>query len=84
MTFLLTILTLILVYYILKVLARMFAPYLIKKIIDKMQKKAAQQFTDQEQEGAVKTGETVIDKKPQNTKITNKNVGEYVDFEEVE
>lgn len=85
MGFLKTLLTLLLIYYILKILMRFFAPFLIKKVVDKMQKKAEEQFGSQQQEPVVKEGETVIDKKPiKPVKQSNKNVGEYVDFEEVE
>lgn len=83
MGFLRTILILILIYYVIKFLARLFAPYLMKKAVEKMQKKAEEQF-GQQQESVVREGETVIDKKPSNKKPSNKNVGEYVDFEEVE
>lgn len=82
MGFLITLLTLILIYYVLKILMRFLAPFLIKKAVNKMQKKAEAHF--QQQEPTVKKGETIIDRKPKNVQQTNKNVGEYVDFEEVE
>lgn len=78
------ILTLLLIYYAFKLLMRLLAPFLMKKAVEKMQKKAEQQFGKQQQETTVKEGETVIDKKPSNTKQSNKDVGEYVDFEEIE
>ena len=39
---------------------------------------------DQSPAQEVKEGETVIDKKPAEPRVSNNNVGEYVDFEEVE
>lgn len=78
------ILTLLLIYYAFKLLMRLLAPFLMKKAVEKMQKKAEQQFGKQQQETTVKEGETVIDKKPSNTKQSNKDVGEYVDFEEID
>ncbi len=78
-----TLVTIILVYYALKFLMKLLAPFLIKKAVDKMQQKAEQQYRNN-QEPDVKEGEVVIDKKPTNIKESNKNVGEYVDFEEVE
>ncbi len=84
MKFLSTLLLIVAIYYLLKLLLRIFAPYLIKKFLDKMQQKAERQFTNINEDNNVKTGETVIDKKPKTTKGTNENVGEYVDFEEIE
>ena len=70
--------------YALKFLAKLFAPFLLKKAVNKMQEKAAEQFRNQQPKSTVKDSETVIDKSP--TKNTNgKNtVGEYVDFEELD
>lgn len=84
MNFLKTILILILVYYAFKIIMRLLAPYLMKKAMHKMQQKAEQQFNKQQKEDVVKEGETVIDKTPKKTKSSNKNVGEYVDFEEID
>lgn len=83
MNFLRTILIIILVYYVLKFLVKLFAPYLLKKAVDKVQKKAAQQYSNQ-QESTVDEGKTVVDKKPQDSKQSNNSVGEYVDFEEID
>ena len=83
MNFLRTILIIILVYYVLKFLVKLFAPYLLKKAVDKVQKKATQQYNNQ-QESTVDEGKTVVDKKPQTTKRSNNSVGEYVDFEEID
>jgi len=82
--FLKTILIILLVYYAIKFLARLFAPYLIKKAVDKVQKKAEQQFRNQQQASDVEVGKTVIDKKPNTTKQSNNSVGEYVDYEEID
>ncbi|MBS9773998.1 MAG: DUF4834 family protein [Tenacibaculum sp.] len=83
MVFLKTLLYIVLIYYVVKVLIRIFAPYLIKKAVDKMQQKAQQQYQNNQQP-EVKEGEVVIDKKPNNINKSNNDVGEYVDFEEVE
>ncbi|WP_299008179.1 DUF4834 family protein [uncultured Tenacibaculum sp.] len=82
--FLKTILIILLVYYAIKFLARLFAPYLIKKAVDKVQKKAEQQFRNEQQASDVEVGKTVIDKKPNTTKQSNNSVGEYVDYEEID
>lgn len=86
MGFLKTLLILILIYYVLKILMRFLTPFLIKKVVDKVQKKAEEQFGDRQQETDVQEGETVIDKAPKSSSIeqSKKDVGEYIDFEEVE
>ncbi|MDG1527791.1 MAG: DUF4834 family protein [Polaribacter sp.] len=78
-----TIAIILLVYYGFKFLAKLFAPYLMKRMVNKMQEKAQGQQQRQQQPN-VKVGETVIDKKPQNKNQSNNSVGEYVDYEEVE
>lgn len=83
-TFLRTILTIVVIYYVLKFLVKLFAPYLLKKAVDKVQKKAAEQYNNQQQNSDVEEGKTVIDKKPQTSKQSNNSVGEYVDFEEID
>lgn len=74
------ILIIVLVYYGFKFLSRWLIPFLIKRFIDKMAKRA-NQFNRQEPD--IKEGETIIEKKPKTPKKTNKNVGEYIDFEEL-
>lgn len=81
--FLRTILFLLFFYYAFKFFARLLGPYILKKAVNKMKEKAEQQHKKQ-QEPTVKNGETVIDKRPQQRKESNKDVGEYVDFEELE
>ena len=83
MSFLRTLLVILLVYYAVKFVVRLFAPYLIKKAVDKVQKKAQQQYNAQ-RETTVEEGKTVIDKKPTQNKQSNDSVGEYVDFEEID
>ena len=79
-----TILIIVFCYYLFKFLARLFAPYLLKKAMSKMQEKAQQQYNHQQKSTNVKEGETVIDRKPQSSNNSNNNVGEYVDFEEID
>ncbi|MFD1162282.1 DUF4834 family protein [Hwangdonia seohaensis] len=82
-----TILIIVLVYYGIKVLSRIFAPFLIKYAAKKAEKQFGEQFGQfrgkQEQEKPIREGEVTIDKMP-NTKASNKKVGDYVDFEEIE
>lgn len=78
-----TIAIILLVYYVFKYLTKLFAPYLMKRMVNKMQEKARNQHQNQQQPN-VKVGETIIDKKPQGTNQSNDSVGEYVDYEEVD
>ena len=71
-------------YYAFKFLVRLFAPVLVKKMADTMQRKAEQQFGNNREQNTVKVGETIIDKKPQSNQQSRNSVGEYVDFEEIE
>lgn len=84
MGFLRTIFFILIFYYAFKFLARLFAPFLMKKVADTMQKKAEQQFGGQQPKSNVKEGETIIDKAPRNNTQSKNSVGEYVDFEEIE
>jgi len=83
MGFFKTILILLFIYYAFKFFIRLFGPLLMKKAVDKMKKKAEEKFAGTQQP-TVKEGETIIDKKPQNSKKTNDSVGDYVDFEEID
>lgn len=82
MGFLRTIAILMLVYYGLKFIARLAFPALIKKYMRNMEDKFNNQQGQQREEN-INIGETVIDKKP-STKTSKDDVGEYIDYEEVE
>lgn len=56
----------------------------MKKAVKKMEKKAKQQYKNQNTQADVKVGETIIDKKPNLNQQGNKSVGEYIDFEEID
>ena len=82
------VLYLLLFYFLAKILLRVFAPYLFKYAAKKAEQKFGQQFggfqqnkTKQKQQ---KAGETIIDKMPEQNKTSNKNIGEYIDYEEVD
>jgi hypothetical protein len=78
-----TILIILTFYYGFKLISRYVLPFFLKRYINKVQDRARQHHQNQQQSN-VKVGETVIDKKPLNTNQSNNNVGEYVDYEEVE
>jgi hypothetical protein len=74
----------LLIYYILKIIGRLFFPLLFKKMVSKAEQRMRDQQQKQYQNTTeTKVGETVIDKKPQQSK-PDKNVGEYIDYEEVD
>ncbi len=77
-----TIVIIMLVYYGLKIVSRYAFPFFIKRFMGKMENKFREQqgFNNEED---INIGETVIDKKP-NNRTSNNDVGEYVDYEEVE
>nr|WP_093142863.1 DUF4834 family protein [Ulvibacter litoralis] len=86
MTFLKTILIVLLVYYGLKFLLKLTGPYLMRYVTKKAGQKFEQAFggaqngTSQPRE----EGSVIIDKMPSSkTKGTN-TVGEYVDYEEID
>jgi len=86
MTFLKTILIVLLVYYAIKFLFRLAKPYLIRYI----SKKAGQQFEQffgnpaNTNTPPQKEGNITIDTMPSQNKGKGKKVGEYVEYEEVE
>lgn len=77
-----TIVIIMLVYYVFKIVARYAFPFFIKRFMGKMENKFREQQGYNKKE-EVNIGETVIDKAPTN-KTSNSDVGEYVDYEEVE
>ncbi|OBX21440.1 uncharacterized protein DUF4834 [Gelidibacter algens] len=86
--FLRTILIILLVYYGVKILMRLFAPYFVRYMSKKMQERFGGQFQQQQQQqqdkNRPKDGETVIDKIPQQRQTSDKKVGEYIDYEEID
>lgn len=81
-----TIFIIMLVYYGFKILSRLLAPYLVKYVHKKAEQRFGQQFSQnqQQQYQQTKEGETSIDKMPNSGKSANKDVGEYVDYEEID
>lgn len=81
-----TLAIIVIVYYAIKFIGRYILPLFVSKIIDNVEKKMKdqqQQFNNQQEKSTGKVGETVIAKKPSDYKEGNKNIGDYVDYEEV-
>ena len=84
MGFLKTIGILIIIYYALKFFSRYIAPIFLKKVMSNVEKKMKEQQQNQRTgQPQGKVGETVIAKKPTTPKEGNKDVGDYVDYEDV-
>tara|TARA_B100000287_G_C20364801_1_gene675308 strand:- start:423 stop:683 length:261 start_codon:yes stop_codon:yes gene_type:complete len=85
MQFLRTILIIFLVYYCLKLIGRLIAPFLIKKMANKMQDRFNRKFMNHQntcqeaEEGTI----TIQNSKAKN-KSNSKDIGDYIDFEEIE
>ncbi len=86
MVLLKTILILILVYYGLKLLWRLFAPRVFGYAVKKAEERFGQQFGNfhDYSESSKKEGETTISKRPPRKANPSKKVGEYIDFEEID
>lgn len=78
-----TLAILIIVYYIFKFFVRYIGPIFLKKVVSNVEKKFNEQQQNQANTTEGEVGETIIAKKPVNQKQSNKNVGDYVDYEEV-
>lgn len=83
-----TVLIVLLVYFGLKILLRYFGPILLRYFMKKMGRKFEKQFNQQfggfQQPDQKKEGKVSIDKKPGSQKRSNKKVGEYIDYEEID
>lgn len=80
------ILVVLLIYFGFKVFIKWFGPMILKYFLKRIGKKFQQQFNQQPpHSGKAKTkGKVVIDKKPTGRRKSNKNVGEYIDYEEID
>ena len=74
-----------LISYILKFVGRYIFPFLLKRYIKKKKSQFSQQFT-QQQDTTVEDeeGKVTIKTKVKNSKSDKTDMGEYVDFEEVD
>ena len=76
-----------LTYLLLKYLGRILAPILLKRFANKMQDRFQKQFNRQHQNTQnqpQEEGSVTIEKTNISTQTKSDNVGDYVDFEEVE
>ena len=62
---------------------RLLAPFLFKRMADKMNQRFKNQF-NQQNSPVEEEGEVSIKTKPKKSKTDTNDMGEYVDFEEVD
>ncbi len=83
-----TVLIILAIYFGVKIIARLLMPYMLRFAAKKAEQRFGQHFGQQQQQYSTKKGkegETVIDKMPDSkNKSSNKNVGEYIDYEEID
>ncbi len=87
MAFLKTILIILLVYYLLKILARWFAPKIFSYAAKKTEERFRESFggfPERPESSEEKVGEVIIDKKPPKKTSSSKKVGEYIEVEELD
>jgi len=75
-----TIFIIFIVYYSIRLLLRLLAPFLLQSFMKRMQKKYQ---PPTQQQNNRKEGDVTVEKVPKN-KQSNIDVGEYVDFEEMD
>lgn len=78
-SFIRTLLWILAIYYILKFLARLFFPIMMRKVVQKAEEQFKQHYQDQDDFNSTNTQNT-RSYKPKETK----KVGEYIDYEEVD
>ncbi len=74
-----TLLIIALVYYGIKILARIFLPYLMKYFIQKVSTNFQQKYNHNQQDQSTSTHTQEVPKKKQKEKV-----GEYIDYEEID
>lgn len=82
--FIQTILIIIIMIYILKFLARIFLPILLKKVVEKAGQNFQQYGTNQRTQNVPNQDEVIIDSTKNKNPRETKKVGEYVDYEEID
>ena len=81
-----TLAIIVIVYYAIKFIGRYILPLFVSKIVGNVEKKMRdqqQQHQNQQEKSSGKVGDTVIERKPSDYKEGNKDLGDYVDYEDV-
>lgn len=78
------ILIIMLVYFGIKILSRLFAPVLMRFVAKKAEERFGGQYQQGQREAPKKEGEVTIDKMPNQRKSSSEEVGDYIDYEEID
>lgn len=78
-----TIAIIVIIYYAFKFIGKYIMPILFKKVVENVEKKYKEQQQNQYREEDGKVGDTVISKKPSGKSDASKDVGDYIDYEEI-
>ena len=84
LNFLKTLLIIAAIYYGVRVITKYVLPFLVAKGVKNMQEKMQDQYQQQNRKPQRPQGEVTIEKKPANARNSEKDTGEYIDFEEVD
>ena len=71
------------IFYLLKILVRIFAPILMKRFANKMQERFNQKYQNLQRQPQ-EEDKVIIEKTNTSIKTKSDDVGDYVDFEEIE
>lgn len=78
------ILIILLVYFGFKIFIRWFGPKILRYFLKKIGGQFQKQYEQRSRPASEKEGEVVIEKRPKRGKDSNKEVGEYIDYEEID
>jgi CBS domain containing-hemolysin-like protein len=76
----------VLIYYAIKFIGRLLAPFIMKKMADKMNDRFQQNFNNQQQyqqQQNKKEGEVTVEGQARKKSKFSKDEGEYVDYEDI-
>lgn len=83
MTFLKTILFIILGIYLLRILVGLFLPFALKKLMERLMRQTQARGGSFHESASAREGEVTISQNPSGKKDSDRLQGEYVDFEEI-
>lgn len=79
-----TVLIILLIYFGFKIFIRWFGPLILKYFLKRIGSNFQQQFNSRTQPTSSQKADVKIEKKPGEGLKSNKKVGEYIDYEEID
>ncbi len=78
--------TFLIIYFVLRLIIKYFGPYIMRYLLQKLGKKATEKYSapNTSYTSQKESGKTTIDYQPAQPKKSNKAVGEYIDYEEID